>query len=144
MMNVPTTKPYFPPEDIEEILKGMEEILSSGRFIKGKFLSTFEEEFARFIGTKHAVAVNSGTAALEIVYRYYDVTGKEVITTNDEKLAAFARSLRFHGEDKTRGIQDRIGNNWMLSEPQALIGYVQTKRLSEIVEKRMAIAKRYD
>src|SRR3989344_6302575 len=87
MMNVPTTKPYFPPEDIEEILKGMEEILSSGRFIKGKFLSTFEEEFARFIGTKHAVAVNSGTAALEIVFRYYDVTGKEVLTPTNTFIA---------------------------------------------------------
>ena len=67
-----------------------------------------------------------------------------VITTNDKKLAAFAHSLRFHGEDKTRGLQDRLGNNWSLTEFQAALGLSQTRRLREIVKKRMAVASAYD
>ena len=67
-----------------------------------------------------------------------------ILATNDAKLAAHARSVRFHGEDKTRGIQERLGNAWSLSEPQSIIGLAQTKRLKEIVKKRMAIAMAYD
>ena len=66
------------------------------------------------------------------------------ITTNDPKLVFWARSMRFHGEDKTRGIQDRLGNNWFLTEFQAAFGLSQVKRLKEIVRKRMHIAKAYD
>jgi perosamine synthetase len=67
-----------------------------------------------------------------------------MLTTNDKKLADIARSVRFHGEDKARGTQDRLGNDWSLSEVQAVVGLQQTKRLKDIVRKRMAIAKRYD
>ena len=67
-----------------------------------------------------------------------------VVTTNDQALAERTRSLRFHGEDKTRGIQDRIGYDWLMTEFQAALGLVQLRRLPEMIEKRMAIAKRYD
>ena len=67
-----------------------------------------------------------------------------MLTTNDAKLADYARSVRFHGEGKARGLQERLGNDWSLSEPQAIIGLAQTKRLKEIVKKRMAIAAAYD
>ncbi len=67
-----------------------------------------------------------------------------MLTTNNMELAEYARSMRFHGEGETRGIQERLGNDWSLSEPQAIIGLAQTKRLKEIVKKRMAIAAAYD
>lgn len=67
-----------------------------------------------------------------------------MLTTNDEGLAARARSLRFHGEDTTRGIQDRLGRDWLMTEFQAAMGVFQLARLPEAVEKRMAIAKEYD
>ncbi|MBI1998850.1 MAG: DegT/DnrJ/EryC1/StrS family aminotransferase [Parcubacteria group bacterium] len=67
-----------------------------------------------------------------------------MLTTNDPKLVAYARSVRFHGESKERGIQDLLGNDWSLSEPQAIMGLAQTKRLKEIVKKRMAIAAAYN
>ena len=67
-----------------------------------------------------------------------------MLTTEDGKLAEYARSVRFHGEGTVRGIQERLGNDWSLSEPQAIIGLAQTKRLKEIVKKRMVIAAAYD
>ena len=39
-------------------------VVNSGRISEGKETRNFEASFARFIGTKHAVAVNSGTSAL--------------------------------------------------------------------------------
>ena len=67
-----------------------------------------------------------------------------MLTTNNQKLADYAHSVRFHGEGMERGTQERMGNDWSLSEPQAIIGLAQTKRLKEIVKKRMEIAAAYD
>src|SRR5262249_4666097 len=67
-----------------------------------------------------------------------------MLTTNDEGLAARARSVRFHGEDHTRGIQNRLGADWLMTEFQAALGLVQLRRLDEAVARRMNIARRYD
>lgn len=41
-------------------------VLDSGRFVLGPQNDAFEEEFAAYCGTRHAVAVNSGTSALHL------------------------------------------------------------------------------
>lgn len=48
----------------EEERQAINEVLDSGRISEGKRVKKFEEEFAKFIGTKHAIALNSGTSAL--------------------------------------------------------------------------------
>ncbi len=50
----------FTEEDKESIIK----VLESGRISEGQKVREFEKEFASYIGTKYAVAVSSGTAAL--------------------------------------------------------------------------------
>lgn len=40
------------------------EVLDSGRITEGKFVMNFEMAWAKYVGTKYAVAVNSGTSAL--------------------------------------------------------------------------------
>lgn len=67
-----------------------------------------------------------------------------IVVTNDEALAKRVESLRFHGEDFTRGIQNRIGYSWRMTEMQAIVGLTQVKRLEEIAEKRMAIGSAYN
>ena len=42
------------------------ELLKSSAFILGRELESFEAEFARYIGTRHAVGVGSGTDALRL------------------------------------------------------------------------------
>ena len=39
-------------------------VLRSGRLVQGPLVRRFEEQIAKYVGSKHAVAVNSGTAAL--------------------------------------------------------------------------------
>ena len=67
--------------DKEQIL----EILATNRISEGKLTRKFEEEFARFIGVKHAVAVNSGTsalmAAMTAIKYGKNPSGKKLITT---------------------------------------------------------------
>jgi CDP-6-deoxy-D-xylo-4-hexulose-3-dehydrase len=47
-----------------EIRGAVERVLESGRVSEGKETRAFESSFANYVGTKHAVAVNSGTSAI--------------------------------------------------------------------------------
>jgi len=67
--SVPPVKPYFPRDDIEEIKGHLEKILTSGMLTLHTYTKDFEEGFAELCKVKHAVAVSSGTAALEIALR---------------------------------------------------------------------------
>ena len=58
-------------------------VLHSGRHIGGKVVAEFEEAFAQFIGTAHAVGCNSGTDALILALRALGIgASHEVITTS--------------------------------------------------------------
>jgi len=61
-------------------------VLDSGRISEGKEVKAFEREFAAKIGTRHSVAVSSGTAALisgllALIYSGKIKKGSSVITT---------------------------------------------------------------
>jgi dTDP-4-amino-4,6-dideoxygalactose transaminase len=61
------------------LLSEIDQILRSGRFILGPRTQRFEEMFRDYVGTSHAVAVSTCSAALQIVLRYHGVEGREVI-----------------------------------------------------------------
>ncbi|MBI2971122.1 MAG: DegT/DnrJ/EryC1/StrS family aminotransferase [Candidatus Aenigmarchaeota archaeon] len=64
-----------------EVEPAMNSVMESGCFILGENVSVFEEEFARYIGTRHCIGVASGTDALMIALRAIGVErGDEVIT----------------------------------------------------------------
>ncbi|NVM19551.1 MAG: DegT/DnrJ/EryC1/StrS family aminotransferase [Candidatus Lokiarchaeota archaeon] len=65
-------------EEQNEVLKVMKSQMLT--LLHGEFVKKFEEEFARYIGVKHAIAVNTGTAALHIAIAALDIgPGDEVI-----------------------------------------------------------------
>jgi dTDP-4-amino-4,6-dideoxygalactose transaminase len=41
-------------------------VLDSGRFLQGPYVEEFEEKWAEFVGTEHAVAVSNGTTAIQL------------------------------------------------------------------------------
>jgi dTDP-4-amino-4,6-dideoxygalactose transaminase len=61
--------------------------LRSGVLTDGPNVKAFEEEFANYVVVKNAVAVNSGTSALEIALRYYKLKGREVIVPTNTFVA---------------------------------------------------------
>jgi perosamine synthetase len=86
-MKIPSTMPFFRENDIQEISEELQKILKNGRLILGPYTHEFEKNFREYCGVKHAVAVSSCTAALEIVMRYFDVKGKEVIVPTNTFVA---------------------------------------------------------
>ncbi len=84
---VSAASPNFDTQSISGILKEIQTSLTSGILIDGPNTSKFEQEFAQYVGVKHAIAVNSGTSALEILLRIYGVEGKEVIVPTNTFVA---------------------------------------------------------
>jgi perosamine synthetase len=96
-MKVPAASIYFPPEDRAAILSQIDEILQTGQLTLGKYGRQFEEEFAAKIGVKHAIAVSSGTSAIEIPLRALGVEGKEVLVPTNTFFATPAAVLHAGG-----------------------------------------------
>ncbi len=76
---VPPTRIDFSEEDGRWIADRIVEVLATGRLTLGPYTEAFERDFAALVGARHAVAVNSGTSALEISLRALDVAGKDVL-----------------------------------------------------------------
>ena len=87
----------FSDDDRREILEAIDEVLRSGKLTLGPHTEAFEAEFAKSIGASHVVAVNSGTSALEIIFRALDVTGKQVIVPTNTFFATPAAVLHAGG-----------------------------------------------
>jgi perosamine synthetase len=83
--------------EIEDIQRAMGEILRSGVLILGKYTKEFEDEFARYVGTKYAVALNTCTSALEVLLTIKRVRGKRVVVPTNTNFATVAAVLRAGG-----------------------------------------------
>lgn len=125
---IPPAKPYFPREDVQFIHKALDKILNSGMLTLGEYTKSFEAEFSSFCKVKRAIAVNSGTAALEIALRslglgkgdevlvptntfsataavVISAGGKPVFTDIDaESLCIDSENVQKHLTSKTRGV----------------------------------------
>jgi len=61
-------------------VKAVTDVLLSGKFVSGQKVVEFEEAFARYVGSRYAIAVDSGTSALYISLQAAGVgEGDEVI-----------------------------------------------------------------
>jgi perosamine synthetase len=83
MTIVPPIRIDFSADDKAWIADKITEVLTSGRLTLGVYGDEFEKQFAAMHGVKHAIAVNSGTCSLEIIFRALDVRGKDVLVPAD-------------------------------------------------------------
>jgi len=90
---IPIAKPLLDEKEIEAVSN----VLRSGIIAEGAHVGEFEAKFADYIGVEHAVAVNSGTAALHASLLAHGIgAGDEVITTSFSFIAT-ANSIFFTG-----------------------------------------------
>ncbi|MBI4931493.1 MAG: DegT/DnrJ/EryC1/StrS family aminotransferase [Bacteroidetes bacterium] len=72
--------PFSPPKITDEIVKAVEEVLRSGWITTGPKTKEFEKRITEYCGCKSTLCLNSATAGLEMILRWYGVgKGDEVI-----------------------------------------------------------------
>ena len=99
-LRVPPVHVHFPAEDRAEILRRIDQALISGQLTLGAIGRELEERFAAHHGAKHAIAVNSGTSAIEIPLRALGVRGKEVLVPANTFFATGAAVVAAGGRPK--------------------------------------------
>lgn len=78
---IPINKPYLGRRELAAVREVLESgLLTDSSYEGGKYVKEFERKLASRLGVKHAIAVNSGTAALQTSLMAYNVkAGDEVI-----------------------------------------------------------------
>src|SRR5918912_4172424 len=66
----------------KELDEAIHQVLESNQYVMGPALTRFEQDLAKYSGSKYAIGLNSGTDALWLVFMALDVKpGDEIITT---------------------------------------------------------------
>lgn len=92
---IPIAKPQLGDEE----KKAVAEVCGTAQLTNGPRTREFENAFAKYVGTKHAIATNSGTSALHTVLLAADIgIGNKVITTPFSFVAS-ANAILYCGAD---------------------------------------------
>lgn len=86
-------KPYLDEAEIEAVTA----VLRSGIIAEGPRVAQFEQAFAEYIGVDHAVAVNSGTAALHVALMAHGIGKGDEVITSPFSFVATANSIVYTG-----------------------------------------------
>lgn len=90
-MVIPFHKPVIGDEEIAEVVH----TLKSGWLTTGPKTKQFESEFAAFVGAKHAVALNSATAALHLALEAIGLERGDAVLVPTMTFAATAEVVRY-------------------------------------------------
>ena len=86
--------PFFVQEFTNEMEEAAIDALRNESFVNGESVSKFEEQFARYIGTKYAVSVNSGNSALQLSLMALDISNNSKVATPTNSFIASANCIR--------------------------------------------------
>jgi len=81
---IPVNMPIMGKEEINAVTRVLKSGILTGRLGSGPMAKQFEDNFAKFAEAKHAIAVNSGTAALHM-----SLWGKNITRGNEVILPSF-------------------------------------------------------
>ncbi|MBN48724.1 MAG: UDP-4-amino-4,6-dideoxy-N-acetyl-beta-L-altrosamine transaminase [Spongiibacteraceae bacterium] len=91
--------PFAAPDIGDAEIAAVVECLRSGWLTTGLKTKEFERLFAEFVGVKHALAVNSCTAALHLALEAYGVGPGDKVLTTPFTFTATAETVRYLGAD---------------------------------------------
>jgi len=91
-MTIQLFKPYIGEEEI----KAVSEVLRSGWIGLGPKTIEFEKKFARYIGVEHAVALNSGTAALDMALKLFNIIDEDEVIVPTMTFVSTAHAVLYN------------------------------------------------
>ena len=86
--------PFFVQEFTDEMEEATIHALRNESFVGGESVSKFEEEFARYTGTKYAASVSSGNGALQISLMALGIGELHKVITPTNSFIASANCIR--------------------------------------------------
>jgi len=94
-MNIRLTRPIIEDEMVEAAVNA----LRNEYFLRGKSIELFEEEFAKYVGVKHAIAVSSGTSALHLSLLALGIGEGDKVLTTPATFIATANAIVYTGAE---------------------------------------------
>ncbi|MFN8486165.1 MAG: DegT/DnrJ/EryC1/StrS family aminotransferase [Caldilineaceae bacterium] len=92
-----TFLPFALPDTDEAEIEAVTSTIRSGWVTTGPRTQQFEREFAQHVGAKHAIAVNSCTAALHLALEAIGVGSEDEVITTPYTFAATTEVIRYFG-----------------------------------------------
>jgi dTDP-4-amino-4,6-dideoxygalactose transaminase len=124
-MKVPFFRPAIGEDEITEVAG----CLRSGWLTTGPVTRHFEEEFAAAVGARHAVALNSATAALHLAVEALGLRAGEAVLVPTMTFAATAEIVRYQGAVPILVDCERATSNMDLADAERKIGLARAGRL---------------
>jgi dTDP-4-amino-4,6-dideoxygalactose transaminase len=90
---IPLLRPYFDFEELEEVQK----VLESGWVSQGPKAKEFEDEIAKYIGVRYAIAVTNCTSALHLSLLSMDITKGDEVLVADYTFPATGHAVLYCG-----------------------------------------------
>ncbi len=93
MKTIPYGKQFVTEDDIQAVI----DVLKSDFWTQGPKVKEFEDAFASYVGSKYAVAVSNGTAALHLCTMALNVKPGDKVITSPITFVASANCVRYSG-----------------------------------------------
>lgn len=149
MSFIPYALPLTGEEEIAEVI----DTIKSGWLTTGPKTKRFENDFAEFIGVKHALAINSATAGLHLGLEALGVGPGDKVITTVHTFTATAEVIRYLGADPV--FVDIEGDSFNIDcdeIEQALIANPEVKVIMPVhyagqsanMTRVMALSKQYN
>jgi perosamine synthetase len=125
-IRVPFFRPSITHDEVRETLA----CLRSGWLTTGPRTKRFEEEFAAVVGARHAVALNSCTAALHLAVESLELGANQAVLVPTMTFAATAEVVRYLGAVPLLVDCDPITLNMDLADAQRKLDDLRASRTS--------------
>lgn len=150
--SIPFALPDIGPEEIDEVI----DTLKSSWLASGPKTIRFEEQFAKYINTRHALAVSSATAGLHLALEAIGLKRGEKVIVPVNTFTATAEVVRYFDADPIFCDVDEINFNISVREVAAILNHHPERHLIKAIipvhiaghicdmSSIMKLAKEYD
>ena len=134
-MQVPFLRPHLGEKEIEEVVN----TLRSGWLTSGPKVKRFETDFAAAVNAKHAVALNSCTAALHLAVEALNLKPGQVVLVPTMTFAATAEVVRYQGAIPLLVDCDAVTNNIDLEDAERKLQQLRAGKFKASMQAEMSV-----
>jgi len=133
------TVPFFRPDLGEPEVNEVLAVLRSGWLTTGSRVRRFEQEFAAAVGARHAVAVNSCTAALHLAAEALGLKAGQAVLVPTMTFAATAEIVRYLGAVPILVDCDPVTANLDIADAERKLAQLRSGDLPDSIPKDIRV-----